>query len=253
MPSPSVSVPTSRRRRSLAAIEIPLTGTALRSYRSWERKARIAGGAVRQFVPFATWFPPAKDAWLARAQEAGLWSSSTEARPDGSSCHAPDADAVLDHVRDTDGTTFHLFVVDTGTATAFKGAWCGSGLPDSFLECHWQDDQRLLYDEMLTGQPCRGCGRPLIGGPRWVPIRDRSPDEAAALEAEEAAFRALHPDCRAAHWTVGYGYLIHCARCCPPPPMSPATWKQVNDLLSRFSAEHRERERAAARHWREAR
>jgi hypothetical protein len=49
----------------------------------------------------------------------------------------------------------------------------------------------------------------------------RTPKQAAELDAEEAEFKRLHPDCHDMRWSISGGGITHCARCCAPHPLSP--------------------------------
>jgi hypothetical protein len=114
----------------------------------------------------------------------------------------------------------------------------------------WADEDRLTYEELEAGEPCRNCGRPFFGGPEWLAVLKRTPEQAAAFEAEEVEFKTLHPDCKAMRWTISGGGVEHCARCCAPPPMSPETTRRVAELLVDMARadvmKKRNEERAAA-------
>jgi hypothetical protein len=115
--------------------------------------------------------------------------------------------------------------------------------PPAPPEHTWTDADRLTREEFEAGEPCRNCGRPFFGGPEWVATMHRTPEQAAAIEAEEAEFERLHPDCPALRWSVGGGFT-HCARCCAPHPPSDEQIRQVARIL--HSARQRiAREKAA--------
>lgn len=121
-----------------------------------------------------------------------------------------------------------------------------SAPPAVVTEHTWTDADRLTYEEFCAGESCRNCGRPFFGGPEWVAIMHRTPEQAAALEAEEGEFRRLHPDCNALRWSISGGGITHCARCCAPHPLSPEQYLQIARLL--LSAQERiEREKADAK------
>lgn len=91
-----------------------------------------------------------------------------------------------------------------------QGRYCPTGVADGVLDHVWTDEQRLGYNELVAGASCRGCGRPFFGGLEWVPILQRTPHQQAADDAEEAAFLACHPQCRAMRWAIQGGEIQHC-------------------------------------------
>jgi len=97
----------------------------------------------------------------------------------------------------------------------------------------WREKgMRLTYAEAVAGEPCRGCGRPIIDGlGAWPPPQDRTEAERAAAEDAEAEFRRRHRECDAISWTVGGSRAVHCGYCCPPPPLSDATLRRVAAIL----------------------
>lgn len=109
----------------------------------------------------------------------------------------------------------------------------------------WTDDDRLTWEEFISGVPCQGCGRPFLGdetrrleGEPWPAYRER-------MVPIEAAFRGRHLD-HGTSWTVGGG-PSHCRRCCAPHPLSPDQIRQLNQLLNRQSVPSRPPARAQER------
>lgn len=95
----------------------------------------------------------------------------------------------------------------------------------------WTDADRLTYEQLEAGVSCRNCKRPFFGGPEWVAVMHRTPEQAAAIEAEEAEFLKLHPECESMRWTVAGGGIHHCARCCAPPPFADETYRRLAQIL----------------------
>jgi hypothetical protein len=101
----------------------------------------------------------------------------------------------------------------------------------------YADSDRLTYDQVVAGQPCRGCGQELLPQgepPSWVGKGSAfyTDDERAAHDAAEQAFKQRHPLCHALRWGMQSSGVTHCARCCPPPPLTPGQWRQVTQLLT---------------------
>lgn len=99
----------------------------------------------------------------------------------------------------------------------------------------WTDDQRLTWEEFRAGEACRGCGEPFIDAVPWsgsgkgtMPYTDT---ESAKAEAEEERYRAKHPDCHSMRHRVSGSLTTHCARCCPPPPLSPEQIERLSAIL----------------------
>jgi hypothetical protein len=80
-------------------------------------------------------------------------------------------------------------------------------------------------------------------------VRDRTPEEQAAIAAEEAAFRALHPDCSPPTWRYGSHGLTHCCICCPPPPFGPEQGKQIARILADMIIGIERRRQELERRW----
>jgi hypothetical protein len=157
----------------------------------------------------------------------------------------------ITHLQDARGWVVHLVVEKNGRQLQVRAARCRRGLVDAQLEHVWTDEVRLTYEELRDGLPCRGCGRGFFGGPEWVAILHRTPDEAAAIEGEESEFQRLHPECHAGRWSISGGGINHCARCCAPPPMSPETVDRVAKLLAGVVEDIARRDDELTNRWRD--
>ncbi len=65
-----------------------------------------------------------------------------------------------------------------------------------------------------------------------------TPGERERYDAEEAAFKERHPNCRAMRHSASGSLTTHCGKCCPPPPMSPTKARELSEMFGRMS-EHR--------------
>jgi hypothetical protein len=92
---------------------------------------------------------------------------------------------------------------------------------------------RLTRKELEAGEPCRGCGLPMIDGRgSWPALLKLSSRERAEYDAAEANYKARHGDCRASRWSISGSRSTHCSYCCPPPPLSKRQVEQLASLLS---------------------
>lgn len=89
---------------------------------------------------------------------------------------------------------------------------------------HDEAPPRLSHDQMMAGEPCPGCRRPLLDPEPWNfrGTMHMTKDERRRYEAEESTFRELHPDCGTTRWSMSGSLTTHCSLCCPSPPLSPA-------------------------------
>ena len=96
------------------------------------------------------------------------------------------------------------------------------------------DNQKmyLTRDEAEAGEPCRGCGVPVMGERRnersLVSPTSKDPE---AL-ADEDAFQVRHATCHSHRWSVDGFRGMHCGQCCPPPPLSAQQVERLAVLLS---------------------
>lgn len=101
----------------------------------------------------------------------------------------------------------------------------------------WRDAQqarapRLTRDEFEAGVPCPGCGLPLVDGygmPRFE--RERTPEQQADYEREQARWEEQHGECKLGRWSTEGSLAMHCWGCCPPPPLSQEQREAVESIL----------------------
>jgi hypothetical protein len=244
--------PRKRRIRSpLETIAIPLTLAEVTEYASWRERQQSLGVPALHVLRFASWYGPAMERWVAKAVEAGFWGGHEHWDDRGDNyCRRPDAG--LAHRTGDDRLTVHLEVEDDGAGARLVVRYCRTAGP-AMPPPRWTDAQRLSFEELVSGVACRGCGRGFSGGPEWKPVMQRTPEDQVALDAEEAAFKQLHPDCDATRWSISGGGVTHCSVCCPPPPFGPEQTRHVPRLLAEAATEAAVRDRDLERRWRELR
>jgi hypothetical protein len=98
----------------------------------------------------------------------------------------------------------------------------------------WQREGTYMsWAEIEAGEPCRGCGQPLLDGMgSWPPLLQLTPEQRAEYDREDAAFRERHAGCRAGRWSMSGHRTSHCSYCCPMPPLSDQQAEQVAQILS---------------------
>lgn len=245
--TPGASKPRSQ-RNAIQAVSVEMTDLECDDYDRWLGRADAVGGSREVLIKFATWHPPVVRRWFDAAADCGLWEHRSE--PSGvSGEYCRRASESLSHAQRADRLIVH-FVADTGSRPyVFRARWCREA-PEVHFTKRWTDDQELTWEEFSHGEPCRGCGRGFVGAPEWKPIMQRTPEEAAAIEREEAEFRALHPNCAKTTWCYGSTGVTHCSECCPRPPLSPDQVKQIARIFVDAARRQAETELELERRWR---
>jgi hypothetical protein len=100
----------------------------------------------------------------------------------------------------------------------------------------WREkDMFLTREQALAGEPCRGCGSPVIDElGSWPPPMRLTQNERQEHDLQDAAYRERHKNCDAHRWGVQGSRAMHCGLCCPPLPLSA---EQV-ETISRIFASH---------------
>lgn len=101
---------------------------------------------------------------------------------------------------------------------------------DAAVRC---DVPGLTWTEFVAGEPCPGCGLPYNDGSGWEfkGTMYFTDDERERYDAEEARYMALHGNCRAHRHHVSGSLTLHCGKCCPSPPFSPAQRHRLARIL----------------------
>lgn len=85
------------------------------------------------------------------------------------------------------------------------------------------------YEAFACGEPCRACGRALLGAP--TPGSKVATD--IAIDSDNAAFHSEHEACRMGYWSIQDRKVDHCHLCCPFPPIGPSQREELRKILSR--------------------
>lgn len=106
----------------------------------------------------------------------------------------------------------------------------------------WRDqDMCLTRDQAAAGEPCRGCGLPVIDNlGDWGGTMYLTPEQRVEYDAAEERYRKMHPDCDSHRWSMAGSRATHCGLCCPPIPMSEKQTADIGRLLASFGKPHPE-------------
>jgi hypothetical protein len=95
---------------------------------------------------------------------------------------------------------------------------------------------RLTREQFDAGEPCPGCGMSLLGVEgdirEFVGTMYETPEQRNRRLEEDAAFIERHPGCHDGRWSMSGSWVLHCASCCPPHPLS----QEQIETLSRIIA-----------------
>lgn len=84
-----------------------------------------------------------------------------------------------------------------------------------------EKDMFLTREQAAAGEPCRGCGLPVIDGlGSFPPLMQLSPEEQIEYDVAEDCYKQMHADCRSQRWSMQGSRTTHCGFCCPPIPFS---------------------------------
>jgi hypothetical protein len=98
----------------------------------------------------------------------------------------------------------------------------------------WQrEGVYMTRAKIEAGEPCRGCGQPLLDGlGDRGPLSNLTPDQRAACDRAEELYRERHRDCRSHRWSLGGHRALHCGYCCPMPPLPAEQARRAAQVLS---------------------
>lgn len=89
------------------------------------------------------------------------------------------------------------------------------------------NDPQLTYEAYAAGEPCRACGRALLG----EAALGTDEESLALIDADNAEFRAAHTSYNMGVWRLENNRVEHCHLCCPFPPLSPTQRDELRQLL----------------------
>ncbi|MFI5803478.1 hypothetical protein [Streptomyces sp. NPDC051561] len=101
-----------------------------------------------------------------------------------------------------------------------------------------REGMRLTWEEVVAGEPCRGCGEPMhdsLGN--WPPLMKLSEEQRREYDAAEARFKEKHPNCKSSRWSYSGSRVTHCFNCCPPAPLSPQTLGRLANFCATLPSE----------------
>jgi hypothetical protein len=114
---------------------------------------------------------------------------------------------------------------------------------DEARRIEWREKRMYLTpEETAAGEPCRGCGLPVIDNlGDWGGTMYLTPEQRIEYDAHQARYREMHSTCDAHRWSMQGSRATHCGYCCPPLPMSREQSEHIGRLFASFP-ERREEE-----------
>jgi hypothetical protein len=83
-----------------------------------------------------------------------------------------------------------------------------------------EESMYLTREEAAAGEPCRGCGLPVIDNlGSWPGTMFLTDEQRVEYDDAEARYREMHPDCESHRWSMAGSRTAHCGSCCPPLPI----------------------------------
>jgi hypothetical protein len=91
----------------------------------------------------------------------------------------------------------------------------------------------LTREQAAAGEPCRGCGLPVIDNlGNWPGTMHLTDEQRVIYDADEALYRERHSNCEAHRWSMAGSRATHCGFCCPPLPLSPDQNESIQRILA---------------------
>lgn len=100
----------------------------------------------------------------------------------------------------------------------------------------------LTREQAAAGEPCRGCGLPVIDNlGSWPGTMFLTEEERVEYDAGQVRYHGMHPNCDSHRWSMAGSRATHCGYCCPPIPLAPSQLEHIQRFFAR-SPERREEE-----------
>jgi hypothetical protein len=91
----------------------------------------------------------------------------------------------------------------------------------------------LTREQAAAGEPCRGCGLPVIDHlGDWPGTMHLTDKQRVVYDTDLARFQEIHSNCAAYRWSMAGSRATHCGHCCPPLPMSPEQNESIHRILA---------------------
>ncbi|QYF74391.1 hypothetical protein [Cryobacterium sp. PAMC25264] len=91
----------------------------------------------------------------------------------------------------------------------------------------------LTREQAAAGEPCRGCGLPVIDNlGDWPGTMYLTDEQRVIYDSDQALYRRMHSTCDAHRWSMAGSRATHCGYCCPPLPLSPEQNESIQRILA---------------------
>lgn len=100
----------------------------------------------------------------------------------------------------------------------------------------------LTREQAAAGDPCCGCGLPIIDNlSDWPGTMYLTDEQRVIYDLDQERYREMHPNCDAHRWSMAGSRATHCGYYCPPIPISREQAESIQRILAAGS-ESREEE-----------
>jgi hypothetical protein len=108
----------------------------------------------------------------------------------------------------------------------------------------WEESgMYLTREQAAAGEPCRGCGLPVIDNRGdWPGTMYLTPEQKPEYDADQALYAEMHADCHAHRWSMSGSRATHCGYCCPPIPISREQYEHIQRIFANTPRREEERD-----------
>jgi hypothetical protein len=100
----------------------------------------------------------------------------------------------------------------------------------------WREEGYLTRAQAAAGEPCRGCGLPVIDNlGNWRGTMHLTPEQKVEYDADQALCEKMHTNCDTHRWSMSGSRATHCCYCCLPIPMSPEQYEHISRIFTSSS------------------